>query len=624
MASLSATGPGLTGEARTERGRHGFSPPGHRRDDGPDVARRRPGPGPPRRGQAGGGERERCDKLFAAGNYKDAYEGYRRLALDPKTEPDRVGADLTRAIECLGQLGRVDEIDDFREAVIAVHKENWRLLQAAAESYLNDASTTASSSPASSSAASIAAAAATSARTSATGPAPCSSWSRGSIAPGRDPDRAAAGRYLLTLAQALMGDRAAERLLAAPDPHAARRPARLRREPVSALGRPAVRGTRRARRDAGLLPRPRELREGQERRRALAMGAGPGRRGRPRPAQHDPLDAGRLPARPVRHPDDRRATGSATARPTAAPEASGPYALDTLTDDETIARLATGIKRFKLPDEFNSIKIYQAIADAPKTGHGEEALDALAPIFENRRQFDRAAEYLKRSHRRPTATRTTAARHSSSTRSSATGASSSRRGPSPPARGDRSTSASATAAASTSRPTRSTSPSSSNDVKAYLTSTPQPARLAADQHRQHRLSPGRRRTRQQYLGETVAALGPGPEAAPGHFDDRITVTTPLQKAGAYLLTAQMAGGNTSRIIVWLADTVIVKKPLDGQGVLLRRRRRAPASRSPQADVEFFGWRMVQVDGKNEFRVETKTLSRQDRRRRPGSRSRSPS
>ena len=47
---------------------------------------------------------------------------------------------------------------------------------------------------------------------------------------------------------------------------------------------------------------------------------------------------------------------------------------DTLKDDETIARLATGIKRFTLPDEFNPIKIYQTIADDPETGHGEDAL----------------------------------------------------------------------------------------------------------------------------------------------------------------------------------------------------------------------------------------------------------
>ena len=36
--------------------------------------------------------------------------------------------------------------------------------------------------------------------------------------------------------------------------------------------------------------------------------------------------------------------------------------------------------------------------------------------------------------------------------------------------------------------------------------------------------------------------------------------------------------------------------------------RGPASPFPRADVELFGWRMVQVDGKNEFRVETKTLA----------------
>ena len=74
-----------------------------------------------------------------------------------------------------------------------------------------------------------------------------------------------------------------------------------------------------------------------------------------------------------------------------------PHALQTLKDDETIARLAIGIKRFTLPDEFNPIKIYQTIADDPETGHGEDALAQLASIFENRRQFDRAAGYLKRS-----------------------------------------------------------------------------------------------------------------------------------------------------------------------------------------------------------------------------------
>ncbi len=78
------------------------------------------------------GSRERFAQWLGIGNYKDAYEGYRALALDPKTDPSRVGTDLQQAVHCLIKLGRVDEIDDFREAAISVHKENWRLLQAAA------------------------------------------------------------------------------------------------------------------------------------------------------------------------------------------------------------------------------------------------------------------------------------------------------------------------------------------------------------------------------------------------------------------------------------------------------------------------------------------------------------
>ena len=65
----------------------------------------------------------------------------------------------------------------------------------------------------------------------------------------------------------------------------------------------------------------------------------------------------------------------------------------------------------------------------------------------------------------------------------------------------------------------------------------------------------------KYVGEKVAAWSLDLKPAPRHFDRRITVTTPLQEAGAFLLTARMADGNTCKIVVWLNDTVIVKKPL---------------------------------------------------------------
>src|ERR1700733_1091459 len=63
-------------------------------------------------------------KAIDAGNWKDAYDGLRKLALDTKNDPMKVGKDLSQAILCLQRLGRVAEADAFREAVIETHKDN--------------------------------------------------------------------------------------------------------------------------------------------------------------------------------------------------------------------------------------------------------------------------------------------------------------------------------------------------------------------------------------------------------------------------------------------------------------------------------------------------------------------
>ncbi|HEX3450904.1 MAG TPA: hypothetical protein VHS97_21800, partial [Isosphaeraceae bacterium] len=86
----------------------------------------------------GSGERDRLDKLFRAGNYKDAFDGYRALALDAKSKSDTIRLEFERAIACLAPLGRIDEIDDFREAAVAVHQGSRQLLEAAAASCLDE------------------------------------------------------------------------------------------------------------------------------------------------------------------------------------------------------------------------------------------------------------------------------------------------------------------------------------------------------------------------------------------------------------------------------------------------------------------------------------------------------
>ena len=78
-------------------------------------------------------ERATAKRLFAAGNFKESYKFYRRLALQPGTSASAVGGDLRQAIVCLGRLGRTPEVDALRDKVVSIHRRNWRLLLAAAQ-----------------------------------------------------------------------------------------------------------------------------------------------------------------------------------------------------------------------------------------------------------------------------------------------------------------------------------------------------------------------------------------------------------------------------------------------------------------------------------------------------------
>ena len=181
-----------------------------------------------------------------------------------------------------------------------------------------------------------------------------------------DPDRGAAGRYLLALAQALMGDRATNDSWRLQSLTPLDVLADYDENPYRSLGRPAGRrhpSSPTARRSITGSPRA-------SKRPRTTASAGGGHS--PRPPRPTPACSTRRARRwPVScsassAPRPWRGRRSAATSADGRPEASGPYALDTLKDDETIARLATGIKRFKLPDEFNPIKIYQTIADDPE------------------------------------------------------------------------------------------------------------------------------------------------------------------------------------------------------------------------------------------------------------------
>ncbi|MCE9545631.1 MAG: alpha-2-macroglobulin, partial [Planctomycetia bacterium] len=281
---------------------------------------------------------------------------------------------------------------------------------------------------------------------------------------------------------------------------------------------------------------------------------------------------------------------------------SGTYALHTLTDDETIARLATGIKRFKLPDEFNFIKICQQVAENAKSPQGQQALATLADSFTNRRQYPRAADYWRQSIARY---------HIGNEQLQQIISNWARFEPA------------------------TTQPSGRGavvdfrfrngkhvdfeaheilvdkllaDLKAYLKSNPQ----QLDWQKVNIADLGYRlvqENQKQYVGRKVANWDLDLQPRKNHFDSRITVTTPLQKAGAYLVTARMAGGNESRIILWVADTAIVKKPLEGKTMYFV----ADATTGepiPRANLEFFGYRQRWLGNGRNFNTDTLAFAEQ--------------
>ena len=55
-------------------------------------------------------QRDLFVKTMNEGNFKDAYEGFRKLALDPNDNPLQVGQDLNLATNCLQRLNRLGEV----------------------------------------------------------------------------------------------------------------------------------------------------------------------------------------------------------------------------------------------------------------------------------------------------------------------------------------------------------------------------------------------------------------------------------------------------------------------------------------------------------------------------------
>ncbi len=278
---------------------------------------------------------------------------------------------------------------------------------------------------------------------------------------------------------------------------------------------------------------------------------------------------------------------------------ASPFSLHTLTDEETIARLASGVKRFKLPGEFNFLKIFRKLADG-EDDYARSALMSLAQIHTNRQQYVQAAKEWKEHIQRFGSDKNKRQQLNQiignwgtfepvMTQPSGSGATVEFR-----FRNARHVSFTAR---------RIKIPLLLDDVKTYLKSHPK-------QVDWNRIQIGNigyqivQQNKKRYLGEEVARWDLELKPPAEHFDRRITVTTPLQKAGAYFLTAKLDDGNISRIIIWISDTAIVKKNLNGK-VLYFVADAVSGKPIPKANVEFFGWRQERIPKtKRDYRLVT--------------------
>ncbi len=289
---------------------------------------------------------------------------------------------------------------------------------------------------------------------------------------------------------------------------------------------------------------------------------------------------------------------------------TGTFALHTLSENETIARLATGIKRFDLPDEQNFIKLYQQAADLKSTAESGSGLDSwtqavtsLASIFANRRQYPRAAEYWQQLADRAIPSREEAQKQLAQIRGNW-------------GRFEPVSSQPAGVGATVDFRFRNGKRVEFvaqrievrqllADLKAFLKQNPQ--KLDWQELQIENL--GYRlviHDQKKYVGAEVARWSLDLSPRENHVDRRITVTTPLQEPGAYLLTSKMADGNTTSIVLWLNDTAIVKKPLEGKSLYYVSDAES-GKPIAKCNVEFFGFHQQHIDG-NRFRVDTKNFA----------------
>lgn len=277
---------------------------------------------------------------------------------------------------------------------------------------------------------------------------------------------------------------------------------------------------------------------------------------------------------------------------------AGIWALHTLSDRETIARLANGIKRFELPDEFNPIFLLKKLLKSDKVESRCSARLQLAQIYLNRRQYVKA-ENLYYEIVDPNGDHLGGSAFDKKQYEQIVG----NWGQFEPVkdlahntkaelfwrfRNGRSVSFTAH---------RIRIPELINDIQSYIRTfeNKEGKNPKSDQIQISRIGyklVNEPENRKKYLAEKVDSWTVSLDPKKDHFDTRIPIDLSFSKAGAYLVEAQMKNGNRDAVVVWINDTAIIEKKMKDD-VLYFVADAKSGKPVPNMDLKFFGFGHVE-------------------------------
>jgi len=269
--------------------------------------------------------------------------------------------------------------------------------------------------------------------------------------------------------------------------------------------------------------------------------------------------------------------------------------LHTLSNQETLAKLATGVQRFELPDDQNFIQIYQKLSTKR-----ESSADRLIQIYLDRRQHERAAVLLQKTIERFHKSHSKKNRQNLLKQIIGDWGKFEVTNKAFPNGKEPSLSYVFRNAQSVTLVVHEVNTQLLvDDMWEYLEGNP--LKIDWQKVRWHNLGHDLvNEKRKKYVGKEVGRRRHELKPNKHHWDTQSTLSIPTKKAGAYLVSAELEEGVTSHTLVWVDGATIIQKNVNG-GQLYYVADAVTGKAIGGSNIEFFGYLQQRRDQKKLLR-----------------------